>query len=404
MPLTFEILCDLLQGLEDNALDIKKRVPGWLDKQNKELITRWVKSNHVTVDSASVDVVTVLSAIFPEKRTDRVYSLQAAKLSRLLRRILGLGDGRWQQLDHYKVPGHGDLGACVERLQKQAEMPFSSNPITLDEVDKVLNDIAASNRHSGPEVRAAARDDDLKMSSLLTSVYRRLQSREAKWFTRMVLKHYSTLDFKPMVVFNAIDSRLSDALKVHDTFRSAVDLLRRFNFPDNSSTGLEASHILSPSRPPVISTAAHGQLHPSRLPRPVVFEPVVGSKVGRAPYFKGRSIKNVVSLAAGRRMSVERKYDGEYCQVHIDLSQKDKCIQLFSKSGKDSTVDRKGLHSAIRQGLRIGQAGCKFSHKCILEGEMVVYSDKEKCIMDFHKIRKHCSRSGIFLGTALDSQ
>jgi DNA ligase-4 len=41
---------------------------------------------------------------------------------------------------------------------------------------------------------------------------------------------------------------------------------------------------------------------------------------------------------------------------------------------------------------------------CILEGELVVYSDKNSKILDFHKIRKHVSRSGAFLGTDKDSQ
>jgi DNA ligase-4 len=39
-----------------------------------------------------------------------------------------------------------------------------------------------------------------------------------------------------------------------------------------------------------------------------------------------------------------------------------------------------------------------------LEGELVVYSGKTHKILDFHKIRKHVSRSGSFLGTDKDSQ
>jgi DNA ligase 4 len=46
-------------------------------------------------------------------------------------------------------------------------------------------------------------------------------------------------------------------------------------------------------------------------------------------------------------MSAERKYDGEYCQVHIDLGENKSCIKIFSKSGKDSTNDRIGLHGAL---------------------------------------------------------
>lgn len=43
--------------------------------------------------------------------------------------------------------------------------------------------------------------------------------------------------------------------------------------------------------------------------------PQVGVKVGRAAFVKARSCGDVVRLAAGRTMAMERKYDGEYCQV-----------------------------------------------------------------------------------------
>ncbi len=54
--------------------------------------------------------------------------------------------------------------------------------------------------------------------------------------------------------------------------------------------------------------------------------------------------------------------------------------------------------------MHLGQASCPLKTSCILEGELVVYSDKHSRILDFHKIRKHVSRSGSFLGTDQDSQ
>lgn len=53
-------------------------------------------------------------------------------------------------------------------------------------------------------------------------------------------------------------------------------------------------------------------------------------------------------MAAGRRMSMERKYDGEYCQIHIDISKKnDGWLKIFSKSGRDSTGDRTRVHEYV---------------------------------------------------------
>ena len=72
-------------------------------------------------------------------------------------------------------------------------------------------------------------------------------------------------------------------------------------------------------------------------------KPTLGVKIGRQPWFKGRSIKHCLDMSHGR-MSCEEKIDGEYCQIHIDLSKGRNCIQIFSKSGKDSTDDRIALH------------------------------------------------------------
>jgi len=111
-----------------------------------------------------------------------------------------------------------------------------------------------------------------------------------------------------------------------------------------------------------------------------------------------------MKIANSRRWMLERKYDGEYCEIHIDLSKKDDWLKVFSKSGKDSTADRKALRSTLRKCLQIGTDKCKIKERCILLGEMVVYSDQDKKILPFHKIRKHVLRSGVSLGTYKDSQ
>jgi len=108
-------------------------------------------------------------------------------------------------------------------------------------------------------------------------------------------------------------------------------------------------------------------------------------------------------MADGRYMSLQRKYDGEYCQIHVDLSRGENYIKIFAKSGKDATRDRIGVHGAIKKGLRIGESDCRFKSRCIVDAELLVYSDKEKKILDFHKIRKYVSRSGAYIGTERDS-
>lgn len=386
MPLQFKYLCDLLSDLESHSSHRPPLLPARRERLYLESITKWFHFHKVSVDSSDVDAVVLLSALLPARRTDRVYSIQAQSLSRKLRRVLNLGEGRWQQLDQWKTPGRGDLGECVERVQRQAEFPvaLTNSVVTLEEIDNVLANIAKKNRFSAPSVR-----EDQSISSpydvveSLQRVYHRLQSREAKWFTRMILKDYPRLELKEAVVFQCLDGRLPAMMRNQDSFESAINSLRS----QKTSTlidkdGVELMQTIG------VDTAM----------------PKIGVKVGRPTYLKGRNVKQVVNIVNGRNMSVERKYDGEYCQIHIDLSKGDRSIQIFSKSCKDSTRDRKKLHSPIRQSLRIGSGDCGFVNKCILEGEMVVWSDKEKKIMAFNQLRKHVSRSGVFLGTGMDSR
>ncbi|ERF69377.1 hypothetical protein EPUS_08649 [Endocarpon pusillum Z07020] len=102
-------------------------------------------------------------------------------------------------------------------------------------------------------------------------------------------------------------------------------------------------------------------------------------------------------------MSVEQKYDGEYCQIHVCLIKSGPKIQIFSKSGRDSTTDRAGVYGAIVAGLAIGTPQCKFQRTCIMEGELLVWNDDSKQIERFRKIRKHVRRACHRLGCAQDS-
>lgn len=328
----------------------------------------------------------VLSALLPAKRTDRVYHLQAPLLTKKLRRCLSLGEGRWQQLEQWKVPERGDLGECVERAQLQAEfaVPLPGYEVTLEEVDRTLENIAKACRFSAPSVRGDSHEG-VDVIDSLRRIYHRLQSREAKWFTRMILKDYGNIEINEGFVFRCLDSRLPAMMKIQDNFESAINSLRSLRF--SGKTENESPRAVSG---PVSNETNH--------------VPKIGVKVGRTTYLIGRSIKNVVDIVDGRTMSVERKYDGEYCQIHIDLTKDQQWIRIFSKSGKDSTKDRRALHSVVKEALRIGHDQCRLSRNCILEGEIVVWNDATKKIMDFCKIRKHVDRSGSFLGTDLDSQ
>lgn len=387
MPLLFKVFCDLLADLESYSSRRPPLLPARRENLYLETITQWFRTHKISVDSPDVDAVVLLSALLPARRTDRVYGIQAQSLSKKLRRCLNLGEGRWQQLEQWKTPGRGDLGDCVERLQRQAEfpIPLAAYEVTLEEVDRVLANIAKTNRFSAPSVRGYEPTSSLTdVTESLQRLYHRLQSREAKWLTRMILKEYPGLELKESVLFRCLDVRLPAMMRNQDSFESAIDSLRIQKTP--------------------ITPDLHGGGRPAEANTIDRSTPKIGVKVGRTTYVKGRSVKQVVNMVNGRKMSIEKKYDGEYCQIHIDLSKGEQPIQIFSKSGKDSTKDREKLHAPIMQSLRIGSQVCGFAKTCILEGEMVVWSDTANRIMPFFKLRKHVSRSGSFLGAFMDSQ
>ena len=125
--------------------------------------------------------------------------------------------------------------------------------------------------------------------------------------------------------------------------------------------------------------------------------------IGLQEFDKARSIQHCSQLAGRKEVHVERKYDGEYCQVHISRTNSQHHITIFSKSGRDSTLDRVGVHNTISKCLGLGTPSCRFSRQCVLVGELLVWNDRMSQIMPFYKIRRYVSRAGRRLGCARDS-
>lgn len=383
MGFKFTFLCDLLSSLEDNktlkaASESRNRNP------DVRTVTQWFARHGKHLRDPDTDQLALLSCMFPEKRTDRVYWLQDTSLARVIGRCLLLGSSRREELEKWRVSGGADLGQCVENVMRQAENHTAAGQeVTVEDIDIALSLIASRCRFSGPRVQRQR--SAVGVEETLSPLYRRLSSRDAKWLTRMILKSHFVHTIPEGLTLRSFHFLLPHLLLFQDSFEAAVSLL--------SSQPI----IHFPPRPEAAYAKDLGKIALHHL------SPVLGIKVGRPEYYKARSIKHCSNMAEQRRMSVERKYDGEYCQIHIDLMKPSDSIQIFSKSGKDSTSDRAGVHQAVKKALRIGTAGCRFERCCVLEGELLVWSDKRQQIMPFHKLRKLVSRSGMLIGTESDS-
>ncbi|KAL3477697.1 hypothetical protein BJX99DRAFT_269752 [Aspergillus californicus] len=383
MGFNFTFLCDLLSSLEDNRI-LKAATQARTRNPDVRVVTQWFARHDKRLRDPETNQLALISCMLPEKRTDRVYWLQDTSLARVIGRCLLLGTSRLAELGKWRTCGGADLGQCVENVLRQAENHvLSGQEVTVEEIDNALTLIASRCRFSGPNVRRQRSAVDVEET--LSPLYRRLSSRDAKWLTRMILKtHFSNLLPEKLTLKN-FHFLLPHLLLFQNSFEAALTLL--------SSEPI--SHF--PPRPEPGLMKDLGKIALYHL------VPGVGIKVGRPDYYKGRSIKHCCKMIGQKRMSVERKYDGEYCQIHIDLSRHPNSIQIFSKSGKDSTKDRAGIHQAVKDALQIDTLGCKFSTRCILEGELLVWNDKHQDIMQFHKLRKFISRSGSFIGTENDS-
>ncbi|GAB1192927.1 hypothetical protein APSETT444_002128 [Aspergillus pseudonomiae] len=184
--------------------------------------------------------------------------------------------------------------------------------VTVEEIDDALNSVASRCRFSGPRVRRqwAAVDVDETLSPL----YRRLSSRDAKWLTRMILKNYSPVTLPRNLTLRSFHFLIPHLLLFQDSFEATLNIL-----------ALETIRHFPPHPEPGLAKDL-GIIAMQHL------SPVVGVKIGRPDYYKARSIKHCCQMIGRRRMSIERKYDGEYCQIHIDLSKPSSPIQIFSKS------------------------------------------------------------------------
>jgi DNA ligase-4 len=146
-----------------------------------------------------------------------------------------------------------------------------------------------------------------------------LSARDAKWLTRLILKNYEPVVVDQRAVCAGYHPALPAILKVQDDLTVAGRVLDKLKRDETVTGKTELAQYLKPT---------------------------LGTKVGRQPWMKGRSIQHSLSMLQGR-ISCEEKMDGEYCQIHIDLSKGYHCIQIFSKSGKDSTRDRTALHEYV---------------------------------------------------------
>lgn len=120
MPFLFSYVGDLLQRLEDNRLARSGL------KSNAAIVQDWIRGHHGLLYRDDHHSAPLLSALLPEKRTDRVYFIREKKLQTIIGRALGLGRSRIAELGRWSNPeARADLADCVESILKQTVRQWS---------------------------------------------------------------------------------------------------------------------------------------------------------------------------------------------------------------------------------------------------------------------------------------
>ncbi len=295
MPFPFVYVCDLLQELERLFTRDVPLLPGHHREELREKTSRWFRRHYRRLDEQGTDFRAVLSMFQPQNMTDRVYGVDASRLESIIARALNLTQAQYFSLQKWRSePINGDLAVRVcqvmENMQgvsnemknlrvilgshwfsvifyarviptmiskpwltwEQIPPRAQSNEVTVEQIDQALLQIAAFNKESSPEIRSLAQTwDDADYVTLLGDLYQKLQAREAKWLTRIILKDHAPLQFPETLELSASSGHshlprcLNVSIKLQELSASAV----RRNGPGLIQGIASLSSSSSPTKP-----------------------------------------------------------------------------------------------------------------------------------------------------------
>ncbi|KAG8220912.1 DNA ligase/mRNA capping enzyme [Butyriboletus roseoflavus] len=319
----------------------------------------------------------VLRLLFPEDDTPRKYGLQETLLARYLGQCLDSSTVFTGGAKHLKVWSQESASGCLgEELLKYA-VPGTKNaigPKSLQEIDTLLDELASTSLFSDKSFHdgsASTSHYKRSKSSILRSLYDSLPATDAAYLTQIILKDLRPLLYAPpsaitnqaLLTYNTRSKQIltrEQFMKEWDPSGSMVKMYKIRAKLDEAAMGFEAGGTL---------VVAH--------PRWGVLVEVPKSAKGRGP------LHALELLDTDGQIWAETKYDGERAQIHVRFCEDGEAkIVIFSKSKRDSTLDRIAVHSIIKAALAgIGK------QDIILDAEMVAFSDERNVIDEFWRIR-----------------
>ncbi|KAG1741125.1 DNA ligase/mRNA capping enzyme [Suillus lakei] len=323
----------------------------------------------------------ILRLLFPEEDSHRKYDLQEARLSQLLPECLDastfppISTARLKQWS--KQQNSGYLGQELLALQSPDAESFIS-PRSLQDINVLLDELASTSVFSDKALHAAPSvSPQRSKSAILRSLFESLPALDAAYLTQIILK-----DLRPILYAPPVASTSHALLEYNTNSKSVLTKEQFMKTWDPSGSMLKMYRVRANMTEVALCFEAGGAI--SR-PRPRWGVPV---EIPRSA--KGRSPLHALNvLSQSNAIWAETKYDGERAQIHVRFrGQGDPQVTIFSKSKRDSTLDRIAVHPILIEAL----AGYSMGD-IILDAEMVAYSDERHRIEEFWHIRGLIART-----------
>ncbi|KAM0749298.1 hypothetical protein T439DRAFT_381674 [Meredithblackwellia eburnea MCA 4105] len=342
--------------------------------------------------------------LFPEQGVRRRYGMQEQVLCEYLESYFKTRKGRfdgWNEVTmEQRSRSTGCLGLEVKRWMEHRfertgirEGPKRIGELTLGQADKLLDQLASFCQFSAKEV-LVLRPPNRTPRDILKDLFDHLPSLELSIMIQVILRDLGP-SLNPLPSLSGVQASRNFTANAGDQI-DVGDALKAWDGDGRWTRLWRVRWDLDEVAREVEKVGWEKRLSE--------WKPVIGTPVQIPKTERPGTCDRATRMLRGP-VAVETKYDGERLQVHVDFELNH--IQIFSKSGRDSTEDRRLLHPIIRASLSLAPLASDFlttdirlfqrlpsssanSHvrkprhtQLILEGEMVSYDEREERIDEY---------------------
>ncbi|KAI0761918.1 hypothetical protein BC629DRAFT_1682669 [Irpex lacteus] len=355
-------------------------------------LNNWIAELHSRFSPLPPDTTAVFFRLFfPEEDVQRKYGIQEKKLSDYLRDIFSPGTkGTTCEWDRV-LQAQQDATCFGETVVKALRFMSmtSEDSLSMHEVDALLTELASTCAFSSSTIRHSTTNSSTKRTprAILTLLYTFLSPSSSGYLTQIILK-----DLRP-ILYPISETHYTASLLQYNSrsvsMLSKEDVMKAWDASGRMLRMYRVRASLEDAASAFESEGGSGSWDVT---------PQIGVPVQIPKCLKARGCADTIKhLRGSTKLWVETKYDGERAQIHVEVDERGKSrITIFSKSRRDSTMDRFGVHHIIRQVLGLAEndendkgVGCapRIKKNVILEAEMVAFSEALNKVDEFWRIR-----------------